>query len=222
MGFLDDLKSKIDVEQLKTNVNNLVNNVKDSVKDSKDIKTAVNKIMKKETNTMPEQPTTREHYEIPRDYLGTLSSVIIKRKINNEGFPLSQAVFNPRVSAKIGEDDFDYLPIYTIEAPEIESVDGEPIEVYVFIDNEKIVDDFSYKISVRDLLAPNRVELAFKENGGYLGKINSRNEVEIDPEIVENIKKQGLEKKAKLNGYCKKAEKKLKEIVESKEAFFQE
>lgn len=220
MGFLDNLKSKIDVEQLKTNVNNLVNNVKDSVKDSKDIKTAVNKILKKEEVTT--QPTTREHYEIPRDYLGTLSSVIIKRKINNEGFPLSQAVFNVRVSEKIGEDDFDYLPIYTIEAPEIESIDGEPIEIYVFIDNEKIIDDFSYKISIRDLFAPNRIELAFKENGGYLGKINSRNEVEIDQEIVENIKKQGLEKKAKLNGYCKKAEKKLKEIVESKEAFFSE
>lgn len=220
MGFLDDLKNKIDVEQLKTNVNNLVNNVKESVKDSKDLKTAVNKIMKKETT--PQQPTTREHYEIPRDYLGTLSNVVIRRKINNEGFPLSQAVFNVRVSEKIGEDEFDYLPIYIIEAPEIESVDGDPIEVYVFIDTEKIVDDFSYKISIRDLFAPNRVEKAFKDNGGYLGKINNRNEVEIDEEIVENIKKQGLEKKAKLNGYCKKAEKKLKEIVEAKEAFFQE
>lgn len=150
----------------------------------------------KNVNANEENMPYAEHYNFIRQYGPGVSNINVYRKLNEEGQPLFYNV------EKNGQEY--NLPIYMISgAPEIQGIDGELPEIYMYIDPEMVGKEMSYKFALESLLQPDNIERAYIENCGYLGGIDNNCQIiDADPQFVEILKSLGLDKKDYVTNYC--------------------
>lgn len=150
----------------------------------------------KNVNANEENMLYAEHYNFIRQYGPGVSNINVYRKLNEEGQPLFYNV-------EMNGQEYN-LPIYMISgAPEIQGIDGELPEIYMYIDPEMVGKEMSYKFALESLLQPDNIERAYIENCGYLGGIDNNCQIiDADPQFVEVLKSLGLDKQNYVTGYC--------------------
>lgn len=142
-----------------------------------------------------------EHYNFKRQYGPGITNINVYRKLNENGEPLFYNI-------QMGDQIYN-LPIYMISgAPEIQGINGQLPEIYMYINPEMVRTEISYRYALESLLQPDRISQAYRDNCGYLGGIDNNCEIiEADSQFVQILKSLGLDKKDYVTNYCNEMQK---------------
>ena len=180
----------------------LKESIKEKLLEIKEKITNKNQKLLKEGNT-EYNTNNAEHYNFQRQYGPGISNINVYRKLNENGEPSFKDV-------EMGGQVYN-LPIYMISgAPEIQGIDGQLPEIYMYVDPEMVSKEMSYKFALESLLQPDNIARAYRENCGYLGGIDNNCQIiGADPQFVEVLKSLGLDKQNYVTDYCTDMENKM-------------